>query len=371
MADDSDKHDRTEPATQKRIDEARKNGQIPRSRDLTAAAVMLTAGVAMQSLGGVLGERLAQLMRTGLTLSREQVMDSAQMLPALGAAALNALLAVGPILLLTMVAALGAPLVLGGWSFSTTALMPKFDRLNPGAGIGRMFSARAGVELGKALAKFGVVATAGVIVLWVNFGALMGLGAEPVGAAIGHAISISGQSLIALTSALILIAAIDVPFQLWQHHRDLRMTLQEVKQEAKENDGNPEMKGHIRRMQREIAERRMMVDVPRADVILVNPTHYAVALRYDDKKMRAPVVVAKGVDFMAAKIREVATANNVPIFEAPPLARALHRNVEIGDEIPANLYVAVAQVLTYIFQLRTARRDHQQPPVKPVIEFTE
>ena len=162
-----------------------------------------------------------------------------------------------------------------------------------------------------------------------------------------------------------------MPFQLWQHHRDLRMTLQEVKQEARENDGNPEMKGHIRRMQREIAERRMMVDVPKADVILVNPTHYAVALRYDDKKMRAPVVVAKGADFMAAKIREVATANNVPIFEAPPLARALHRNVEIGDEIPANLYVAVAQVLTYIFQLRAARRDHQQPPAKPVIEFTE
>ena len=341
MADDSDKHDRTEPATQKRIDEARKNGQIPRSRDLTAAAVMLTAGVAMQSLGGVLGARLAQSMRTGLTLSREQSLDSAQMLPALAAAALNALLAVGPILLLTMVAALGAPLVLGGWSFSTTALMPKFDRLNPGAGIGRMFSARAGVELGKALAKFGVVSAAGVLVLWVNFGSLMGLGAEPVGAAIGHAISISGQSLIALTSALILIAAIDVPFQLWQHHRDLRMTLQEVKQEARENDGNPEMKGHIRRMQREIAERRMMVDV------------------------------AKGADFMAAKIREVATANNVPIFEAPPLARALHRNVEIGDEIPANLYVAVAQVLTYIFQLRAARRDHQQPPAKPVIEFTE
>jgi flagellar biosynthetic protein FlhB len=270
-----------------------------------------------------------------------------------------------------MVAAVGAPLVLGGWAFSGSVMLPKFERLDPSAGIGRMFSARAGVELAKALAKFGVVGTAGVIVLMVNFHALMGLGSEPVGAAIGHAISLSGQSLIALTAALIFIAAIEVPFQLWQHAKDLRMTREEVRQEAKESDGNPEMKGLIRRTQRERAQRRMMQDVPTADVIVVNPTHYAVALRYDDKRDRAPIVVARGVDFMAAKIREVASANNVPIFEAPPLARALHRTVEIGDEIPANLYVAVAQVLTYVFQLRSARRDHQPTPVIPVIEFTE
>jgi flagellar biosynthetic protein FlhB len=368
---DTDQDDRTEPATQKRIDEARKNGQIPRSRDLTAAAVMLTAGLGMQTLGGALGERLAGVMRQGLQLTREQVLDPSQMLTVLAQTSFSALLAIAPILLLTMVAAVGAPLVLGGWAFSGSVMLPKFERLDPSAGIGRMFSARAGVELAKALAKFGVVGTAGVIVLMVNFHALMGLGSEPVGAAIGHAISLSGQSLIALTAALIFIAAIDVPFQLWQHAKDLRMTREEVRQEAKESDGNPEMKGLIRRTQRERAQRRMMQDVPTADVIVVNPTHYAVALRYDDKRDRAPIVVARGVDFMAAKIREVASANNVPIFEAPPLARALHRTVEIGDEIPANLYVAVAQVLTYVFQLRSARRDHQPTPVIPVIEFTE
>jgi flagellar biosynthetic protein FlhB len=368
---DSEQNDRTEPATQRRVEEARGKGQIPRSRDLTAAAVMLTSGIALQTLGGAVGERLASLMRSGLQLSRQQTMDNVQMLSAFGDAALSALLAIAPVLALTLVAAVGAPLALGGWAFSGSVMAPQFERLNPLAGIGRMFSARSWVELAKALAKFGVVATAGILVLKLNFHVLLGLGNEPVGAAIGHSISISGQALIALTAALIFIAAIDVPFQLWQYHRDLRMTREEVRQEARESDGSPEMKSHIRKLQRERSQRRMMADVPKADVIVVNPTHYAVALRYDDKRMRAPVVVAKGADHMAARIREVAAQHNVPIFEAPPLARALHRTVEIGDEIPANLYVAVAQVLTYVFQLRSARRDHQQPPALPVIEFTE
>ena len=368
---DTEQNDRTEPATQKRLEEARKNGQIPRSRDLTAAAVMLTAGIGLQTLGGTLGARLATSLRSGLQLTRAQTMDSPQLLTSLAEAALSGLLAIAPILLLTLVAAVGAPLALGGWAFSGSVLVPNLERLSPAAGIGRMFSARSWVELGKTLAKFGVVGTAGAIVLSVNFHPLMGLGSEPIGTAIGHAVLISGQALTALTGALIFIAAIDVPFQLWQHHKDLRMTRDEIKQEAKENDGNPEMKGYIRRLQRERSQRRMMAEVPKADVIVVNPTHFAVALKYDDKKMRAPLVVAKGVDFMAARIREIAAEHQVPIFEAPPLARALHRNVEIGDEIPANLYVAVAQVLTYIFQLRAARRDHQQPPAVPVIEFTE
>lgn len=368
---ETEEHDRTEPATQKRLDEARKNGQIPRSRDLTAAAVMLTAGIALQTLGGTLGGRLATMMRHGLQVSRAQAMDSTQMLAGLGESCLNALLAIAPILGLTMLAAIAAPLALGGWAFSGEVMVPKLERLNPVAGMARMFSARSWVELAKALAKFGVVGVAGAIVLSVNFSALMGLGSEPVDAAIGHAITISGQALISLTAALIFIAAIDVPFQLWQHHKELRMTRDEIKQEARESDGSPEVKGKIRRLQKEISQRKMMLDVPKADVIVVNPTHYAVALRYDDQNMRAPVVVAKGVDLMAARIREVATEHKVPIFEAPPLARALHRTVKIGDEIPANLYVAVAQVLTYIFQLRSARRDHQPPPVIPVIEFTE
>jgi flagellar biosynthetic protein FlhB len=260
---------------------------------------------------------------------------------------------------------------LGGWSFSTKPLTPDLNRLNPVSGFGRMFQVRSLVELGKALAKFAVVAGAGALVMWVNLDSLLGLGSEPVDRAIVHAMSITGQALVALTAALILIAAVDVPFQLWQYHRDMRMTKEEVRREHKESEGSPEMKGRIRSLQREMAERRMMQDVPTADVIVVNPTHYAVALRYDESKMRAPQVVAKGVDLMAARIREVASEHRIPVFEAPPLARALHRSVEIGDEIPAGLYVAVAQVLTYIYQLKAALRDHMAPPLPPKVDFTE
>ncbi|MEO8308280.1 MAG: flagellar biosynthesis protein FlhB [Pseudomonadota bacterium] len=366
-----DQLDRTEPATQKRIDDARKKGQIPRSRDLSAAAVMLTAGIGLQTMGGALGERLAGVMKAGLSLTRAQALDENQMVIALGSAGAQALQAVIPILGLTMLAALSAPLLLGGWAFSGEALVPNFSRLNPVTGFGRMFALRSWVELGKALAKFAVVGCTAAIVLRHNMSGLLGLGSEPVGTAIGHAMSISGQSLIALTAALILIAAVDVPFQLWQHAQDLRMSRDELRGEMKEADGSPEMKGRIRSLQRERAQRRMMLDVPKADVIIVNPTHFAVALRYDDKKMRAPVVVAKGVELIAARIREVATEHSVPIFEAPPLARALYRSAEIGAEIPANLYVAVAQILTYIFQLRTARRDHTSPPPAPTIEVSE
>jgi len=368
---ESDKHDRTEQATPKRIEEAREKGQIPRSRDLNAAAVMLIAGIGLLTMGRSLGGQLAEMLRAGLTVNAAEMADGTGMFAALTQAGGSALWAVAPVLGLTLVAALGAPLALGGWSFSTTALSPDLKRLNPASGFSRMVSIRSWVELGKALAKFALVATAGIIVLWIERNALMGLSTEPVGAAIIHAIRIAGEALLALTAALVVIAAIDVPFQLWQYKRDLKMTKEEVRREMKESDGSPEMKGRIRQMQRERAQGRMMQEVPTADVVIVNPTHYAVALRYDEKRNRAPVVVAKGVDHMAAKIREVATNAGVPLFEAPPLARALHKAVDLGEEIPAQLYVAVAQVLTYVFQLKTARRERTSPPRTPVIDVPE
>jgi flagellar biosynthetic protein FlhB len=368
---ETDRHDRTEPATQKRLDDARQRGQIPRSRDLTAAAVMLIAGLGLLFMGKGMGGQLAEMMRGGLMFSADEVQSTDALLTALKAATGAALWAIAPVLGLTLIAALGAPLVLGGWSFSTTGMTPDLKRLNPVTGIGRMFSMRAWVELGKALGKFAVVGIAGAVVLWMERGALMGLANEPTSQAIGHAISLAGTALLALTGALVMIAFIDVPFQLWHHKRDLKMTKEEVRKEMRESEGSPELKGRIRQMQRELAQGRMMQEVPKADVIIVNPTHYAVALRYDDKRNRAPVVVAKGVDHMAAKIREVAGEHGVPLFEAPPLARALHKSVDIGDEIPAQLYVAVAQILTYVFQLRTARRDRQAVPRPPVIDFQE
>lgn len=368
---ETEQHDRTEQPTQKRLDDARREGRIPRSRDLTAAAVMITTGIALKMAGTSVGTQLGQMMKSGLTISRAKLLDERLLAGTFGDLALMAAYAVAPLLLLTLVAAVGAPLVLGGWAFSAQALTPDFSRLDPVSGVARMVSIRSWVELLKSLGKFAIVGGAGALVVWNDMDQLMGLGREPVHAAIGHAMAITGSALIALTCALVLIAAVDVPFQLWQYNRDMRMSREEIRQENKESEGSPEIRGRIRQLQREMAERRMMNDVPKADVIVVNPTHYAVALRYDDKTMRAPTVVAKGVDLMAARIREVASEHKVPILEAPPLARALHRSVEIGDEIPADLYVAVAQVLTYIFQLRAAQRTHQSPPALPKIDMPD
>jgi flagellar biosynthetic protein FlhB len=366
---ETDRSDKTEDPTQKRLDDARKEGRVPRSRELTAAAVMLAAGIALMVSGDSIGARLGELMRGGLTISRADAFDVTAMTRAFGRLAMAGLYAIAPVLLVTLVAALAAPLAIGGWAPSSKAITPEFSRLSPFSGLQRMLGLRSWMELGKALAKFAVVGIVGAIVLYINTDRLLGLGSEPIHVAIGHAVALAGQSLLALTAALVLIAAVDVPFQLWQYKQDMRMTREEVRQEYKESEGSPEIKGRIRALQREMAERRMMQDVPKADVIVVNPTHYAVALRYDEKNMRAPTVVAKGVDLMAARIREVANEHRVPIFEAPPLARALHRTTEIGDEIPAGLYVAVAQVLTYVFQLRAATTGRAPKPELPQIEM--
>jgi flagellar biosynthesis protein FlhB len=360
--------EKTEQPTSKRLEEARKQGQVPRSTELSAAAVILTVGGGLHFLGGYMGTRLNALMGASLSLTREQSLDESMMFPTMTTEVGHALVTCAPILGLTMVAALLAPMLLGGWNLSIEALAPKFDKLNPMNGFGRMFSSKGLVELAKAFAKFIVLALVAIFLLKQKHGELMGLGSEPPRAAIAHAMSLTGYSFLVLAGALGLIAAADVPWQIFQHTKSLKMTREEVREEHKESEGSPEVKGRIRRLQNEMARRRMMQDVPKADVIVTNPTHFAVALRYDEKNMRAPIVVAKGADLVAAKIREIATEHSVPMFEGPPLARALYRNVDIGDEIPATLYVAVAQVLTYIYQLKNARRSGVSPPNRPDID---
>jgi flagellar biosynthetic protein FlhB len=360
--------ERTEQPTPTRLEEARKKGQVVRSTELSAAAVILTVGGGLHFLGSYMGTRLNGLMSASLSLTREQSVDESLMFSTMTTEAAHALTACAPILGLTMLAALVAPMLLGGWNLSFEALSPDFTRLNPLNGFGRMFSTRSAVDLAKAFAKFILLGLVSVYLLRQKSGELMGLGMEPTRVAIAHAMSLTGYAFLMLATTMGLIAAIDVPWQLFQHNKQLRMTRQEIREEMKESDGSPEIKGRIRSMQREIARRRMMQDVPKADVVIVNPTHFAVALRYDEKRMRAPVVVAKGADVIAARIREIATDSLVPIFEAPPLARALFKSVEIGAEIPASLYVAVAQVLTYIYQLKTARRDGVHPPTPPDID---
>jgi flagellar biosynthesis protein FlhB len=366
MADPA--QERTEQPTAKRLEEARRHGQVPRSPELTTAAVVLLAALGLHFFGSQTAAALRGLMQSDLSLSREQALDAAWLAPSLGSSLARALGAAAPLLGLTLVAALLAPLTLGGWNFSFEALIPDFTRLSPLTGLQRMFSVRSIVELAKAFAKFLLLACVAIGFLWQHAASLAALGAEPLRVAIAHAASLGSSALLALALSLAVIAAADVPWQLWSYTRRLRMSRQEVREELRESEGSPELKGRIRRAQQEVARRRMMQEVPKADVVVVNPTHFAVALRYDEQRMRAPVVVAKGADEVAARIREVAVEHGVPIFHAPPLARALHRVVPIGGEIPVPLYVAMAQVLTYVYQVRTARRTGAAPPTPPHID---
>jgi flagellar biosynthetic protein FlhB len=368
---ENDAQERTEQATPKRLEEARKKGQIPRSRDLSTAAVTLVGGAALYLLGGQISGQMAEMMRRSLTLSHDEATDATHMISALGTAAADGLWLSAPVLGAITLAAIIAPLALGGWSFSGQAMMPQFSRMNPIEGVKRMFALRSLIELTKAMAKFGVVAIIASIVLWRNAPTLMALGREPLQQAIAHAAQISGKALLLISAGLLIIAGIDVPYQLWQYAKQMRMSREEIREEYKESEGSPEVKGRIRQIQQQQARQRMMQDVPKADVVVTNPTHFAVALKYDEKRMRAPIVVAKGADEIAAKIREVAGEHKVPIFEAPPLARVLFRNVDIGDEIPATLYIAVAQILTYVFQLKVAKRAGQEPPLKPDVAVAE
>lgn len=371
MADQPDLEERTESASPKRLEEARRRGEVPRSRDLSAAAVMLFSCMAISMFGERIVSGFAQLMRSGLSLKFTPGMDTKTMLPALGEAAFSGFMVVMPVLAAGFVAAIVAPMVLSGWNFSGEALAPKFSRMNPLAGLQRMASTNGLIELGKSIMKFLLIGVIAVKVLRNDANELLAMGNHTLFSSMQSAVHLCLNALLMLACGMVLIAAIDVPIQLWQYARQMRMTREEIKKEMKESEGSPELKGKIRRLQQEMARGRMMNDVPTADVIITNPTHFSVALRYDDKRNGAPVVVAKGVDLVAARIREIATEHNVPIFEAPPLARVLYRSVDIGHEIPASLYTAVAQVLTYIFQLRAFNKGQSIRPERPVIDVKE
>jgi flagellar biosynthetic protein FlhB len=365
MADDQNGMEQTEQATPKRLTDAREEGQVARSRDLNTLLLLLAASGGLVAFGGHLAGGLTHQMSKSLSLQREQMFDPKLLSPYLGDVLVEVLLTFAPFLMLLFMVAFVAPMLLGGWVFSPKSLAPKISKMNPIKGFGRIFSMRAPVEAVKAFAKFLVVAVISALLLYARADELFSLGTEPVKQGLGHMAAIIGWSFVALSAVLIVIAAVDVPFQLWQHANKLKMTKQQVKDERKQTEGNPENKSRIRSVQRQMAQQRMMQDVPTADVVVTNPTHYAVALRYDKEGSGAPIVVAMGADLIAGHIRKVAMANDVAIVEAPPLARSLYYNAEIGGEIPAGLYVAVAQLLAYVYQLRAVRMPGQQPPEQP------
>lgn len=370
MAEEA-QQDRTEQATPKRREDARKKGDVPRSRELTMTGVMLSGASALLLLAGPIGGDLADAFASGFTIERELLLDERYLVPALAEIASRGFLSLVPLAVVLLCAVFFSAAAIGGWSFSLKAAAFKAERLNPLKGIKRVFGANGLNELVKAMAKFSLVAVIAVSWLWYSTGDLLSLGRQPVTEAIGNALQLCGVSLLIVSLGLIVIAAFDVPFQLWQYEKKLRMTRQQVKDEFKETEGRPEVKARVRALQQQIATRRMMEELPTADVVITNPTHFAVALKYDDSSMGAPKVIAKGKDLVAKRIREVATEHGVPLFSAPPLARVLFRTSEIGDEIPARLYTAVAQILAYIYQLNETLRPGQRRPLPPVPEIDE
>lgn len=364
MADENDL-ERTEPASPRRLEQAREEGQVARSQELGTFAVLATAAVAIWLLGGHLLSGLTGVMRNGLTLPAKAAFETDQMLQLLGRQGASGFLTIAPVLGAAFLAALAAPMVLNGWLFSFKPLQPDFTRLNPLNGFGRIFSVHGLVELGKALAKVSVVGGVAALVIWHSLEAMLSLSLEPTASAVAHAAQLVGWTLILIVGGMLVVVAVDVPFQLWSHARKLRMSRDELKREARETEGDPQIKARIRSLQREAARKRMMAEVPKADVVITNPTHYAVALAYRENSMRAPRVVAKGQQLTALRIRELARDNRVPVMEVPPLARALYRHAELGDEIPETLYIAVAEVLAYVFQLRRFETQGGRAPLPP------
>lgn len=354
MAENKDGQERSEDASQKRIDEGREKGQIPRSRELNTMVMLVSAALALFWMGDELLQGFADMLREGLTLDRKMIFDRFGIIDGLSRRFTDAGRMLAPFLLISVVAAIGASVAIGGWSFSPKALAFKAEKLNPISGLKRIFAFRGVVELLKALAKFFLVATVAVLLMQSLRNEILGLGYQETRVALTHAGEILTWSFLILSLVLVLIAAIDIPFQLWDHAQNLKMTKQEVRDEFKDTEGKPEVKSRVRQMQREVAQRRMMESVPDADVIITNPTHFAVALKYDGVNMRAPRVVAKGKNLIATQIRNKAMEHAVPIFSAPPLARAIFFSTELEQEIPAGLYFAVAQVLAYVYQLKTA-----------------
>ncbi|MGV7209017.1 flagellar biosynthesis protein FlhB [Oxalobacteraceae bacterium A2-2] len=364
MAEDSDA-EKTEPASQKRLEQAREEGDVPRSREVATFTVLMAAGAGLWLTGGGLIRELSAVLVSGLSLTPAQVFDFDVLMRRITVDVVHVLLACLPLGVAVMVVALASPLLVGGWLFSAKSFMPRFGKLNPMTGIGNMFSTNSLVELVKAVAKTILVGFVAYLVVMRQKDAVMTLALEPLKLGTVHLLDMLASSFLFIVGALGVIALLDGPYQIWHYANKLKMTRQELIQESKESDGNPQIKAKIRQLQREMAKRRMMADVPTADVVVTNPTHYAVALKYADGSRGAPKVVAKGTDEVAAKIREIAREHQVAILEAPPLARALHKHTEIGDEIPEGLYAAVAEVLAYVYQLRVYNKRGGSRPAEP------
>jgi flagellar biosynthesis protein FlhB len=363
-AEDSDM-EKTEDASPKKLEKARENGDIPRSRELAACAVLFTTGMAIMMLGRPMGDALKDVLRQGLRFDQALAFEPELLIAHLLKVVEQVMWAFLPLMVIIVAVAVAAPILVGGWVMSQKSLVPNFGKLNPITGISNLFSKNSLVELVKSIAKTILVGSVGYSIVKKDLQPMLGLSSMPLESGI-HAISdymVTG--FLTIASALVLIAVIDVPYQLYQYAQKHKMTKQELKDESKESEGSPEIKGRIRQQQREMARRRMMTNVPKADVVITNPTHYAVAVRYKEGENGAPIVVAKGVDTIAQKIKEIAAEHQVMVLESPKLARALYAHTELEREIPQALYAAVAEILAYVFQLRVFKQHGGVRPTAP------
>ena len=365
MSENDSSQEKTEDATPKRREKAKEDGQIPRSKELSTSAVLLAGTIGLLFFGGAIAHTLMGILRYNFQLDRETIFDSNRMIAQLAHSFSEAFTAILPLMSILLVAALIAPVALGGWMFSLKSAAPKLNRIGLISGFKRMFSLKSLIELVKSIAKIIVVVALAFLTLKMYQDQLLNLSQAGLKVGIDHSLHISIVAAILISLSTLLISLIDIPFQVWDNAQKLKMSKQDVKDEMKDSEGKPEVKGRIRQVQQEIANRRMMASVPEADVVITNPTHYSLALKYDPETMETPILVAKGVDQAALRIREVAKKHKVELVRSPVLARAIYHHTDIDGPIPSGLYLAVAQVLAYVFQLRSFRKGQGDRPDFP------
>ncbi|NYT71450.1 flagellar type III secretion system protein FlhB [Halomonas sp. QX-2] len=365
MADNDSDQEKTEEATPRRKEKAREEGQVARSRELNTFLLLLGGVIGLYSMGNMLYDQLGAVMEQAFLFERRQAMESTPMLVNALDLGQRTLFAMMPLFLLLAIIALVAPGLMGGWLISGKSMQPKFSKLNPIKGVKRIFSTQALIELAKAIAKSFLVGGVAATFLYFNIGKFMALMDQPIQQALTNALSMAAQAAGLMVLVLIVVILIDVPFQLWDNAKKLRMSQEEIKREHKESEGDPQVKARIRQQQQAMARGRMMSKVPEADVIITNPTHYAIALTYQEGSMGAPRLVAKGADAVAARIREIAEEAGVPRLQAAPLARALYHHVDLDAEVPAELYTAVAEVMAWAYRLKQVSQQGGEVPPTP------
>jgi flagellar biosynthetic protein FlhB len=366
MSEGDSSQEKSEEPTARKLEKARDDGQIPRSKELSTSLVLIVGAMSLWGFGEVIFDGARNIITYNFMLEREQIFDEKQMIKHLAASALESMLSIAPVMIALVVAAIFGPLALGGWMFSGKSLMPKASRISPIAGLKRMFGMKALVELLKSWAKVLTIAFCTVGLFYWLKDDLLYINREPTEPAIIHAVQLVMIGALVLAVSTLLVSIIDVPFQIYDFTKKMKMSLQEVKDEHKDTEGKPEVKQRVRRLQYEMSQRRMMDDVPDADVVITNPTHYSVALKYSSDSMGAPILVAKGFDEMAFKIREIAKHHKVPVIESPSLARSIYTYTSIGKEIPEGLYIAIAQVLAYVYQLDQYFKGLGPKPKQPI-----